>query len=161
MVIYIGADHRGFKLKEYIKQVLASEGYEVVDVGNTQYDEADDYPDFAAAVAKKVSGDYENGRGILVCGSGGGMVIVANKFMKVHAVIGFLPDQVFDSRNDDDTNVLVLAADFLKNEEAVKIVQTWIQTPFSGEERFRRRLDKISQIELKYCHPVQQDEEET
>lgn len=158
MVIYIGADHRGFNLKEYLKQFLADRGYEIVDIGNTRYDETDDYPDFAAAVAKKVSVGDENTRGILICGSGVGMDIVANKFINVRAGLVFLPDQAYDSRNDDDTNVLVLAADFLKNEEALKIVQTWLQTPFEDDERFRRRLHKISQIEMRNMHPVSENE---
>jgi ribose 5-phosphate isomerase B len=159
MVIYIGADHRGFKLKEYLKQVLASEGYEVVDIGNTQYNEEDDYPDFASAVARKVSLDYENSRGILLCGSGVGMDIVANKFINVRSALAFSPDQAFDSRNDNDTNVLCLAADFVSNEQALKILRTWLQTSFSGDDRFRRRLHKIAQLELKVCHQIQEDEE--
>lgn len=158
MVIYIGADHRGFKLKEYLKQFLDGEGYEVVDLGNTVYDEKDDYPDFAAVVAKKVSLD-ENSRGILICGSGVGVDIVANKFSNVRSALAFSPDQAYDSRNDDDTNVLSLAADFLSSAAAAKIVQTWLQTPFADEERFRRRLNKISQIELKFIRPVDDEEE--
>ncbi len=150
MVIYLGADHRGFKLKEYLKQILKEEGYyEVIDFGNTYYDEKDDFVDFAEKVAQKVSYEYENSRGILICGSGVGVNIVANKFRNVRAALIFSPDQAFDSRHDDDTNVLCLPADFLTPEKANKIVHIWLSTPFSGEERFRRRLNKISILEAK------------
>ena len=83
MIIYLGADHKGFKLKEYLKNSLKEKGYEIVDLGNDSYDENDDYPDFASAVAQRVSVDYEQSRGILSCGSGVGVDVVANKFKNV------------------------------------------------------------------------------
>ena len=147
MVIYIGADHRGFDLKKYLKGVLMQMGYTVVDVGNEVFDENDDYPDFARMVGGKVSLDYENSRGILLCSSGVGVSVVANKFPNVRAACAASPDQAFDSRNDDNANVLCLAVNYLEPDEAKKIVTTWIQTPFSGEERHKRRLQKISDIE--------------
>lgn len=147
-MIYIGADHRGFQLKEYLKGFLQNAGYAVVDAG-TAYDENDDYADVARAVAEKVSANSEQSRGILVCGSGVGVDIVANKFAKVRSALVANPDQAFDSRNDDDTNVLSLGASYLRKEDAQKIVATWLQTPFSQEERHRRRLQKISLLELK------------
>jgi ribose 5-phosphate isomerase B len=159
MILYIGADHRGFKLKEFLKRALEESGYEVVDLGNKYYDENDDYPDFAAAVAFKISLDYENSRGILICGSGVGMDIVANKFLNVRSVLAFSPDQAFDSRNDDNTNVLCLAADFISNDQALKIVYTWLQTPFADDDKFIRRLQKISKLESKNFRPVQEDEQ--
>ncbi|KKU94126.1 MAG: hypothetical protein UY26_C0003G0277 [Candidatus Jorgensenbacteria bacterium GW2011_GWA1_48_13] len=159
MVIYIGADHRGFELKENLKSFLKAKGYQVVDLGAESYDKDDDYPDFASAVARKVSLDYENARGILICASGVGMDVVANKFRNVRSALVLSPDQAFDSRNDDNANVLALAAEYLKPEEAEKIVTVWIETPFAGdEERFRRRLDKISRLELKVTHPVDDEE---
>lgn len=159
MVIYFGADHRGFKLKEYLKDFLRTKGYEVVDAGNEIYDEADDYPDFAATVARRVSLDYENSRGVLLCGSGAGVNIVANKFRRVRAVLAASPDQAYDSRNDDDSNILSLAADYLEPEEASKILSVWLTTPFSNEKRFRDRLQKISQIESKISRVVGEEEE--
>jgi ribose 5-phosphate isomerase B len=158
MVIYIGADHRGFKLKEFLKDFLKAKGYSVADMGAQFYDENDDYPDFAQAVAKKVSLDYENAKGILICGSGVGVAVVANKFAKVRAALVASNDQAFDSRNDDDANVLCLAADYLEPEEAKGIVTVWLQTPFADEEKFRRRLNKISEIELQTLRPVVEDE---
>lgn len=147
MIIYIGADHRGFQLKEELKVFLKDSGYEVADVGNAEQDENDDYTDFAAAVAEKVSNDYENAKGVLICGSGVGVDIVANKFPRVRSAFVFSSDQAFDSRNDDDANIICLGANYITPEDAKKTVATWLSTPFSGEERHRRRIDKISGIE--------------
>lgn len=146
MVIYLGADHRGFKLKELLKEFLSTRGYEIADMGNSQYDENDDYVDFGKVVAQKVSFSPVD-RGILVCGSGVGMDAVANKFRKVRSALGLSPDQVYDARHDDDANVLSIAADFTSEADAEKLVDTFLETPFAGEERFRRRLDKITQLE--------------
>jgi ribose 5-phosphate isomerase B len=147
MLIYIGADHRGFKLKESLKVYLKESGYEVVDVGNNKYDENDDYPDFASAAARKVSLDPENSRGILICGSGVGMDVAANKYKNIRSALVTTPDQAAISRHDDNANVLSLAADFLTESEAKKILTVWLQTDFSEEERHRRRLEKIEKIE--------------
>ena len=147
MIIYIGADHRGFKLKETLKQFLHDSGYTVNDMGNTQYDENDDYPDFAKLVAQKVSADPQNSRGIVICGSGVGVDIVANKFPNIRSALGFHPDQVMEARSDDDTNVVALAADFLEPEQAKKILSVWLQTPYDEDARDKRRIEKIKQID--------------
>lgn len=149
MLIYIGADHRGFKLKEQIKKYLHNLAYEVVDVGDRVYDENDDYPDYAQAVGQKITEDPYGRRGILICGSGIGVCMVANMFYRVRAGLVFNSDHAIVSRTDDDTNVICLPADFVDMEEAKKIVLLWLQTKFSGEDRHRRRLDKIRQIEDK------------
>lgn len=147
MLIYLAADHRGFRLKDSLKQYLKASGYEVIDVGNTELVEGDDYPDFAALAARKVSLDPENAKAILICGSGVGMDIVANKFPHVRSVLAMNPDQAMASRNDDNTNVLTLAADFTEDEDAKRILGAWLPTQFSGEERHKRRLRKIEDIE--------------
>jgi ribose 5-phosphate isomerase B len=147
MVIYIAADHKGFSLKEQLKNFLASQGYEVIDLGNSQYDESDNYPDFAARVAQKV-GIAENRRGILICGSGVGVDVVANKFPNIRSALVSSSDQAYDSRNDDDANVLSLGANYLTLESAQKIVETWLSTPFSHDKRHLERVRKISEIEL-------------
>lgn len=152
MVIYFGADHKGFTLKNYLKQTLQNLGYEVADVGNTVLDENDNYPGFAADVAKKVSEGYETTRGVLICGSGIGMDIVANKFPNVRSALVGSPDQAFDSRNDDDTNILCLGANYLTPESAKKILITWFQTPFSGEARHINRLKQIGLVEESVFH---------
>lgn len=147
MLIYIGADHRGFRMKESLKQYLKNSGYEVVDVGNENLVEGDDYPDFAAIAARKVSLDPVNSRAILICGSGVGMDIVANKFQNVRSVLAANADQAVASRNDDDTNALCLSADYTEDADAQKIVAAWIPAQFSGEERHKRRLRKLEDIE--------------
>lgn len=145
MVIYIGADHRGFNHKEAIKKYLADLGYTVSDMGNEKYDEFDDYPDFAEKVGQKVS--VEGGIGILICGSGVGMDIVANKFSGVRSALVSNSEQAMDAKTDDDINVLSLAADYTSVEDSKKIISIWINSKFSGEERFKRRLKKITEIE--------------
>jgi len=149
MIIYLGSDHRGFKLKETIKEYLTLSGYTVRDLGNDHYELDDDYPDFASRVAEKVVTDPTGSRGILFCGSGVGVSIVANKYQGIRSALVFSPDQAYASRNDDDTNVLSLAADCLEPEQAKKIVSVWLQTPFSKEEKNKRRIKKISDIEQK------------
>lgn len=147
MLIYIGADHRGFQLKESLKNYLKQSGYEVVDVGAETYNERDDYPDFAALAARKVSLDPVNSRAILICGSGAGVDIVANKFPHVRSVLALNAEQVLASKNDDDTNVLSFAADHIEEEDARRIVAGWLSAQFSVEERFLRRLRKIEDLE--------------
>ena len=147
MLIYIGADHRGFELKEILKKFLQENGYEVIDVGNDHYDKNDDYPDFAALAAHAVSQDSINRRGILICGSGAGMNIVANKFESVRAVSINNSEQAKLSRNDGDSNIISLSADFIDKEKAEDILRVWLKAPFSGDERHKRRLKKIMEIE--------------
>lgn len=159
MIIYLGADHQGFQLKEAIKSFLKDKGYQIEDVGAPRYDEQDDYPVFAAEVGERVSDDYENGRGILVCGSGVGMSVVANKFKHVRAGLVATPDQAFDSRNDDDANVLVLAANYTTSDAARKILVTWLETPFSREERYQRRIAEIDRVEEKMLRSSETNEQ--
>lgn len=149
MVVYFGADHGGFELKEHLKVFVKDLGYEIADLGNTVFDKNDDYPDFAAAVAAKVAAEQANAKGILVCRSGAGVDIVANKFDGVRSVLGASPDQVYDARHDDDVNILSLDSGFVLPEDAEKMVQVFMQTPFGSEERYKRRLDKIKDIEKK------------
>lgn len=149
MLIYIGADHRGFALKEHLKIFLRESGFSVTDLGNAALDENDDYPDFAAEVGRRVSQEFETARGVVICASGVGVDIVVNKFMRIRSVLAATPDQAYDSRNDDDTNVLALGADYLDLPAAKRILITWLETPFANEPRFRRRIEKISQLEQK------------
>lgn len=147
MIIYIGADHRGFYLKEALKQALKSDGYEVIDLGNSEADMNDDYPDFAGAVAEKVAGTGSNVRGILICSSGIGVDVTANKFPGVRSALAMSVEHIRAGRNDDDVNVLSLASDFTKPEDAIAITRTFLATPFDGEARRVRRLEKIARIE--------------
>ena|SRR5271157_1624256 len=147
MTIYIGADHRGFNLKEHLKIFLKSQGYEVVDMGATVYNKDDDFPDFAAAVAKKVSAAPETDRGILICGSGFGMDIAANKYKNVRAALPMSTDHAYQARHDDNANILSIAADFVDEGVAEQIVKIFFTTSFAKEERYARRLEKIRKSE--------------
>jgi len=143
MVIYLGADHRGFKIKEVLKPFLKELGHEVVDLGNDHVDENDDYPDFANAVAKKVSQNPEIDKGILICGSGIGMAIAANKFENIRAAQVDKIEQAVLSKKDNNANVLTLSGNDLSESEVKEIVKIWLETPFSKEEKHERRLKKI------------------
>lgn len=146
MKIFIGADHRGYELKEKLKKWLADSGHEVVDQGAYTLDPKDDYTKFASNVAMQVAKD-QNARGILACGSGVGVDVTANKFDGVRASIGSSPEQIELGRRDDDMNVLVIAAGFTTEGKAKDIVKKFLETEFSGEERHKRRLDDIAKIE--------------
>jgi len=125
----------------------------MIDVGATALNPSDDYPDFARAVAEKVSaavgaGTPDAARGIVICGSGFGVDIVANKFKGVRSALAMSADHIRAGRHDDGVNVLSIAADFIKPEAALAIVRTFLDTPFeTTEERYTRRLKKISEIE--------------
>ena len=147
MIIYIGADHRGFKLKEKLRDFLKERGYPVFDLGADSYEASDDYPDFAHAVAKKVAEAPEDSRGILICGTGAGVDIVANKVRGVRSVLASNIVQATRSKNDDNTNVISLGAELLTEEEAESILMAWLDASFSGEDRHVRRLKKIGDIE--------------
>lgn len=144
--IYIGADHAGWELKEAVEEFLKEEGYKVVDMGNQNLVNDDDYPDFGHAVAKRVVTD-PGSRGIVACGNAQGICIVANKVKGVRAVTGFNQDAAKSSRTDDNANVLCLPGHFLKAKEARKIVEEWLGTPFSEADRHVRRLKKVEDIE--------------
>lgn len=144
MRIAIGSDHRGYPLKEQLIGMLRSKGHEVLDEG-TCGSESVDYPDFAVLVAKKVSqGTAE--RGVLICGTGIGMAITANKFSGVRAAP--CNDEVTAeiSRRHNDLNVLCLSADMLSPRTVERMVEVWLTTPFEGG-RHERRVEKIHQLE--------------
>ena len=143
-MIFLGADHRGFKLKEMIKAWLKKQGEAVEDLGNDHFDPQDDFPDFAAAVARKVAGG--SGRGIVICGSGG-MAIVANKFKGVRAAEAWNEAAAAHAKEHDHANVLMLPADFVDEENAKKIVTAWLNANELVDDKHQRRLNKIKQIE--------------
>lgn len=147
-MIYLGADHRGFKAKEKLKSYLQKRGYKLTDVG-TDSEESVDYPVIAERVARNVIGDPNN-RGVVLCGSGAGVCIVANKLPGIRAAEAWNEAIVKAARNDDNVNILCLAADFLNEVEMKKITQVFLDTSFSGEERYKRRLKKITEIEKDY-----------
>ena len=136
-------------MKERLKEVLKNDAYDVVDLGAPTLVADDDYPDYAAAVAEKVAASPLTARGIVICGSGFGADIVANKFDGVRAALAMSADHAYQGRHDDDVNVLALAADFVDEATAMNIVKVFLTTPFAKEERYSRRLGKIAEIELK------------
>lgn len=146
MKIYLGADHRGFKLKEKIKTLLKKWGYGSEDMGAYHYDEKDDYPLYAEKVALMVK-DNPGSYGILLCGSGVGVDVVANKFDGVRASIGKNPKQVMAGRRDDNMNVLVIPSDYTSEGEARQLVRAFLGTDFEGNKRHLRRLEEIARIE--------------
>jgi RpiB/LacA/LacB family sugar-phosphate isomerase len=146
--IIIGSDHAGFALKETVKRFLSSAGYRVFDAG-THREESVDYPDYGVLAAERVSsGEFE--KGILICGSGVGMAIVANKFPGIRAAVCLDEETAGISRQHNDSNILVLAGRKTEPAAAERIVKTWMETPFEGG-RHQKRLDKIRQIEQRLC----------
>ncbi len=146
MKIILGADHGGFQVKQQIYKWLKEQGYKVVDAGAHQLDPQDDYPLFAFEVAKKVSAD-KDAMGILFCRSGAGMAIVANKLRKIRAVEVFNPLSAEHAREHNNANIITLSADWLDLDEIKKIVEKFLVTRFTAEERHQRRIDQITDIE--------------
>lgn len=144
-MIYIGSDHRGFELKEKIVLWLKKEGNEVEDEGAYMYDPSDDYPEYAEKVASLVK--EGNNLGILICGSGVGVEVVANKFDGVRAGIGLGSEQVKKGREDDNMNILVIAADFTTEEESLKMVEAFTKTKYQKSLSHERRLEDIEKLE--------------
>lgn len=143
-MIYLGADHRGFELKEKLKRWLKDKKYEFIDLGNEKLDLEDDFPDFAIKVAKKV-GKAED-VGILFCGSGVGMDIVANRFPKVRCGLGFNSQQIRIAKRDDNINCISVPADFVSENEARAIIEMFLETQFANAGKYLRRLRKVEKI---------------
>ena len=140
----MGSDHAGFELKEAVKQQLEADGHEVLDVGTDSTDSTD-YPPFAANAAELVAGG-EAERGVLVCGSGNGVMIVANKIDGIRAVNAHDPDEAEMSRRHNNANVVTLSGQRLSPEEAAPIVDTFLATGFDGG-RHERRVGEIADVE--------------
>lgn len=148
MKIFLGADHNGFALKGRLSEYLQTRGYEVVDDGGTQLDPNDDFPQFAAKAVKDVlAANDPDVRAILICGSGQGMCMAANRFKGIRASLAWNESEARAARNDDDSNVLCLAArettDF---DQVIAIVEVWLKTPFLGAERFTRRIKELDEL---------------
>ena len=145
-MLYLGADHRGFELKEKIKKYLESIDTEVNDLGAYELTSDDDYNDYAMEVAKYVRLERDN-LGILICGTGIGMDIVANKHKNVRAALCFNKEFVVLAREHESANILCLPADFITFEEAKEMVDIFLRTPFSMQEKHVKRITKISDME--------------
>lgn len=143
--IYIGSDHAGFNLKEKIKLWLEHKRIHYIDVGNKVLDPKDDYPDFAAALARKVVDDKS--LGILVCGSAQGMCIAANKIKGARAVIPYSLREARLSKEHNNANIICLSGWFMHLHKAKKMIEIFLTTPFSKAPRHMRRLLKIKKLE--------------
>ena len=146
MRVALGADHGGYSLKPYIRGVLEELGHEVMDMGAHSLDPADDYPDFARAVAESVAGDKAD-RGVMVCGSGVGAAVAANKVRGVRASVCHDTYSARQGVEHDDMNLLCLGARIVGSELAKELVATFASARFSGEKRHQRRLDKVRAME--------------
>lgn len=145
--VYLGADHRGIHLKEKLAGWLMEWGHNVIVVGKEEYDPEDDFTDIAFELGEKVSKD--KAKGILICGSGVGVCMAVNKVKGIRAGQGLSEKQIMDAREDDDINVLCLASDWVDEEANEKIARAFLDTIFSSEERYIRRLNKIKEYESK------------
>jgi len=164
MKVYLATDHTGIELKNKVNEFLQKEGYETEDCGAYEYDKYDDYPDWIAKAAQKVS-ENPNERGIIFGGSGQGEAMVANKFNNVRCALFYTPaiptqsvniegDKSTDpfeivklSRDHNDANMLSIGFRFVKDEDVFKAIKIWLETPASTEERHKRRIEKIKKIE--------------
>jgi ribose 5-phosphate isomerase B len=138
--ILIAADHAGYELKEKLEAELKKLGFGVRDLG-TDSSSSTDYPDYAHPLAKEVS-EGKVKRGVLICGTGLGMSYVANRYPNVRAAVTWSPEVAELAKSHNDANVLVLPARFVTDEDAVKILRTWLETEFAGG-RHERRVVKI------------------
>lgn len=145
MKVLIAADHGGYELKEELKSYLQERGVEFEDVGNHEFDPNDDYPDFVLPLAERIS--KEGGMGIVIGRSGNGEAIAANKVEGIRAALCTNVKLAKKAREDNHANVLSLGADFIDEDTAKEIVDTFLNTEFSKEERHARRVRKITSYE--------------
>lgn len=146
-IIHLGVDHRGYCYKFELKKYLLNKGYEYIDHGNHRYQANDDYPEFALKVCKTVAKNTKKNIGILICGSGAGMVIAANKFKCLRAAVCWNEKVAAAIKHDDDPQILVIPADYVTKKEMKKIVSKFLKTPFANQIKYNRRLKQISKYE--------------
>jgi ribose 5-phosphate isomerase B len=146
MKVAFGADHGGFELKKYLVEIFKKDGFEVIDVGNLNFDPKDDYPDYAIKVAETVaSGQAE--RGVIICGSGVGACIAANKIKGIRACLCHDTYSAHQGVEHDAMNILSLGARIIGKELAKELVFSFLNAKFINEERFIRRLEKVNNID--------------
>jgi len=142
-IIPIASDHAGFELKEFLKQELSKKGYQLKDYGTFSTDSCD-YPDFIHPLAKDINdGIYP--LGLIMCGSGNGVQMTANKYLKVRCALCWIEEIASLARQHNDANIISLPARFITKEEGLKIVTTFLNTAYEGG-RHQRRVDKISML---------------
>jgi ribose 5-phosphate isomerase B len=150
MKIYLGADHNGYHLKEKIEAYLKKHGYDVVDEGDERLDPEDDFTVFASRVVnamKAESDDSSKVRGILICGSGQGMAIAANRHKGIRAGLGWGVEAARSTRQDEDSNVLAIPSELLDTDkEWQDVINAWLKTPFANAARYKRRNAQLDNI---------------
>ncbi|RLP85299.1 MULTISPECIES: ribose-5-phosphate isomerase [unclassified Micromonospora] len=146
MRVYLGSDHAGFELKVHLANHLAKQGYDVVDVGPHSYDPDDDYPTFCLHTGDRVVAD-ETSLGVVIGGSGNGEQIAANKVAGVRAALAWNVETAQLSRQHNDANVVAVGARQHTLDEATAIVEAFLNTPFSGNERHARRIAQVAAYE--------------
>ncbi len=147
MRIFIGADHRGFELKDKIIDYLHEKNIRIEDLGSYEYQKDDDYPDFAKKVVEAVLQEPDKRLGIVICGSGVGTSIVANRYKKIRCGIALNKDQVAHAREKDHINILSLAADYLNIEQAIELIDTFIDTGLTSDGKYIRRIKKLDEVD--------------
>lgn len=157
MQVVIGADHAGFELKENLVEYLRELGHQVLELG-TYSTEPVDYPDFAEAVGKALL-DGQAGRGVLVCGSGVGASVAANKLSGIRAGLCHDTYSAHQGVEHDDMNIIVIGARVIGTELARELIRAFVGAEFTGAERHRRRLEKIHALELRYSTGANSTEE--
>ncbi len=147
MKIFIGTDHNGYNLRDDLVRHLKQAGHEVIDNGDSNIDSNDDFPIFAGKVATNLlASDDPDARGILICGSGQGMCMAANRFKGIRAALLYDRESAKSSRNDDDSNVACLPSRALENKKALEIIDIWLSTPFAAASRFMRRIKEMDEL---------------
>lgn len=147
MKLYIGADHNGFELKRQLTAALTRVGYEVIDKGDDALQPDDDFPQFAERAVQALLKDGDpDARAILICGSGQGMCMAANRFKGIRASLVWDMEEARASRNDDDSNVLCLPARSVQADTAIQLTEAWLATPFAGAPRFKRRIKQMDAL---------------
>lgn len=143
--VFLGADHAGFLYKTHLNDMLRSHGFIVENLGAHELMPNDDYPEYAARVAEAVV-KHPGSKGILLCGSAEGMCMAANKFEGIRAGVGFSKEAAQFMRSDDDANILCIPTRIAVNDDRGEIAKTFLTTPFSGEERHKRRIEEIDAL---------------
>ena len=151
MRVHIGTDHAAFELKEYLVEHLRAEGFDVIDHGAHEFDPSDDYPDFIIPTAEAVLAD-EGSLGIVLGGSGNGEQLAANRVKGCRAILAYSTEIAELGRQHNDANVVSLGGRFVTPEQGLDIVNTFLATPFSGDKRHQRRIDKMSAYEELHRH---------
>ena len=151
MKIFIGADHRGYYLKEKVFKYLKNNGYNIEDIGGFEYNPNDDFPEFAhMAVSKIRASDESDSRAILICGGAQGMGMAANRYKGIRASVVWEPEEAKWTRNDNDSNVLCLPARVFDKDDMENMwkvtIDVWLKTPFAAAPRFIRRNNQIDEV---------------